>query len=200
MGGRERLAGVLLDPWWWLWRIGVCRSGDGGGGCWVYLVGRRRDGRCDLPLSDRLWDGGSYLVGLETDGVIFHGQAFKRGILREFGNLRNVCKLFEFYLRASHGSLSSDGGVEKKLIRKEKDGWKIDYSGEKPAMPLLDSVNYAVHMTNLCTQGLEQLAAELRADIVRTHSIEDRWASQFQLRSWVNLFFFFFFPFKMCTT
>ncbi|EXC35479.1 putative 1-deoxy-D-xylulose-5-phosphate synthase [Morus notabilis] len=75
-----------------------------------------------------------------------------------------------FYLRASHGSSSSDGGVEKKLIRKEKDGWKIDYSGEKPATPLLDSINYPVHMKNLSTQDLEQLAAELRADIVHTVS------------------------------
>nr|ALD62471.1 1-deoxyxylulose-5-phosphate synthase [Morus alba] len=75
-----------------------------------------------------------------------------------------------FYLRASHGSSSSDGGVENKLIRKEKDGWKIDYSGEKPATPLLDSINYPVHMKNLSTQDLEQLAAELRADIVHTVS------------------------------
>ncbi|CAI0403856.1 unnamed protein product [Linum tenue] len=39
------------------------------------------------------------------------------------------------------------------VIRKEKDGWKIDFSGEKPATPLLDT-------------DLEQLAAELRAEIV----------------------------------
>ncbi|XP_052198115.1 probable 1-deoxy-D-xylulose-5-phosphate synthase 2, chloroplastic isoform X2 [Diospyros lotus] len=68
-------------------------------------------------------------------------------------------------LRAS--AAGSDGDREgKKMIRKEKEGWKIDFSGEKPPTPLLDTVNYPVHMKNLSVQDLEQLAAELRADIV----------------------------------
>ncbi|XP_028754576.1 probable 1-deoxy-D-xylulose-5-phosphate synthase 2, chloroplastic [Neltuma alba] len=61
----------------------------------------------------------------------------------------------------------SDDG-ERTVIRKTNDGWKINYSGEKPATPLLDTVNYPLHMKNLSTQDLEQLAAELRADIVYT--------------------------------
>lgn len=52
------------------------------------------------------------------------------------------------------------------MIKKEKEGWKIDFSGEKPTTPLLDTINYPAHMKNLSTQDLEQLAAELRADIV----------------------------------
>ncbi|XP_065874601.1 probable 1-deoxy-D-xylulose-5-phosphate synthase 2, chloroplastic [Euphorbia lathyris] len=67
-------------------------------------------------------------------------------------------------LRASSGQ--SDGEERKSRINKEKDGWKIDFSGEKPATPLLDTINYPAHMKNLSTQDLEQLAAELRADIV----------------------------------
>ncbi|KAG6489635.1 hypothetical protein ZIOFF_047754 [Zingiber officinale] len=43
---------------------------------------------------------------------------------------------------------------------------QIDYSGEKPPTPLLDTVNFPVHMKNLSTQELEQLASELRAEIV----------------------------------
>ncbi|PON97061.1 Deoxyxylulose-5-phosphate synthase [Trema orientale] len=78
----------------------------------------------------------------------------------------NSCRK-QFCLRAS--LRSSDGG-EENLIRKEKDEWKIEYSSEKPVTPLLDTVNYPVHMKNLSTQDLEQLAAELRADIVHTVS------------------------------
>ncbi|KAI4328121.1 hypothetical protein L6164_020503 [Bauhinia variegata] len=71
----------------------------------------------------------------------------------------------QFYLRASATS-SGDGDGERTIIRKETDGWKINYSDQKPATPLLDTVNYPVHMKNLSTQDLEQLAAELRAEIV----------------------------------
>nr|AFU93069.1 chloroplast 1-deoxy-D-xylulose-5-phosphate synthase [Eucommia ulmoides] len=73
----------------------------------------------------------------------------------------------QFFARASVSK--SDGGDEGKLmIRKENDGWKIDFSGEKPPTPLLDTINFPVHMKNLSVQDLEQLAAELRADIVYT--------------------------------
>lgn len=34
-------------------------------------------------------------------------------------------------------------------IRREKDGWKIDFSCEEPVTPLLDTINYPVHMKNL---------------------------------------------------
>lgn len=77
-----------------------------------------------------------------------------------------------FSVRASLGSSSSSSsdGAEQKLIKKEKDGWKIEYTEEKPVTPLLDTVNYPIHMKNLSSQDLEQLAAELRADIVHTVS------------------------------
>ncbi|XP_030496468.1 probable 1-deoxy-D-xylulose-5-phosphate synthase 2, chloroplastic [Cannabis sativa] len=68
------------------------------------------------------------------------------------------------------GSLCSSDDGEGKFISKEKDEWKIKYSSEKPITPLLDTVNYPVHMKNLSTQDLEQLAAELRADVVHTVS------------------------------
>ncbi|GMI68719.1 CLOROPLASTOS ALTERADOS 1, 1-DEOXY-D-XYLULOSE 5-PHOSPHATE SYNTHASE [Hibiscus trionum] len=54
-------------------------------------------------------------------------------------------------------------------ITKENDSWKIDFSGNKPPTPLLDTINYPLHMKNLSTGELEQLAAEIRADIV--HSV-----------------------------
>ncbi|AET03367.2 putative 1-deoxy-D-xylulose-5-phosphate synthase [Medicago truncatula] len=66
---------------------------------------------------------------------------------------------------------SSNSDEERTVIRKEKDEWKINFSAEKPPTPLLDTVNFPVHMKNLTTEDLEQLAAELRADIV--HSVSD---------------------------
>ncbi|KAK4761442.1 hypothetical protein SAY87_029326 [Trapa incisa] len=79
----------------------------------------------------------------------------------------------QFCFRASaswRSSSSSDCKDSKVAIHKEKEGWKIDFSGDKPATPMLDTINYPLHMKNFSTQDLEQLAAELRADIVYTVS------------------------------
>ncbi|GJN24785.1 hypothetical protein PR202_gb12548 [Eleusine coracana subsp. coracana] len=75
----------------------------------------------------------------------------------------------QFHVRASSGSVND--GTNKVMIRREASTgtWKIDYSGEKPATPLLDTVNYPIHMKNLSIPELEQLAAELRVEIV--HSV-----------------------------
>ncbi|KAH7661941.1 Deoxyxylulose-5-phosphate synthase protein [Dioscorea alata] len=62
----------------------------------------------------------------------------------------------------------SESTGRKTMIRKDKNGWNIEFSGEKPPTPLLDTINYPIHMKNLSSQDLEQLAAELRADIVHT--------------------------------
>ncbi|KAM7261597.1 hypothetical protein ACFE04_020674 [Oxalis oulophora] len=76
---------------------------------------------------------------------------------------------FDFRASSSSSVDNSENDENKKMIRKEKDGWRIDFSEEKPATPLLDTVNYPIHMKNLSVHDLEQLAAELRADIV--HSV-----------------------------
>lgn len=55
------------------------------------------------------------------------------------------------------------------VIRKDEasGSWKVDFSSkEKPPTPLLDTVNYPVHMKNLSPSDLEQLSAELRTEIV----------------------------------
>ncbi|MQL80954.1 hypothetical protein Taro_013413, partial [Colocasia esculenta] len=87
-----------------------------------------------------------------------------------------------FLVRATSGGYREG----KTMIWKEKNEWKIDFSGEKPLTPLLDTINYPAHMKNLSTQvhkpvflssplfqhgqELGQLAAELRAEIVHTVS------------------------------
>ncbi|KAL2338601.1 hypothetical protein Fmac_013047 [Flemingia macrophylla] len=42
----------------------------------------------------------------------------------------------------------------------------LNFSGEKPSTPVLDTINYPIHMKNLSIQGLEELADELREEIV----------------------------------
>ncbi|RZS01312.1 hypothetical protein BHM03_00031151 [Ensete ventricosum] len=110
------------------------------------------------------------------------------------GRLKNRSKGGVFHVRAC--GLGGDG---KMMANKGKSGWTIDFSGEKPPTPLLDTINYPIHMKNLSVQvssspvlsscmtlvitipthsrkeksslqDLEQLAAELRAEIVFTVS------------------------------
>ncbi|MCD9644628.1 1-deoxy-D-xylulose-5-phosphate synthase 2 [Datura stramonium] len=70
----------------------------------------------------------------------------------------------KFLVKASvNGSDETNGKIVRK---KETDSWQIDFSGEKPPTPFLDTVNYPIHMKNLSKEDLEQLAAELRAEIV----------------------------------
>ncbi|OIT38069.1 PREDICTED: probable 1-deoxy-D-xylulose-5-phosphate synthase 2, chloroplastic [Nicotiana attenuata] len=70
----------------------------------------------------------------------------------------------KFLVKASvNGSEEHNGKIVRK---KEKDSWQIDFSGEKPPTPVLDTINYPMHMKNLSKLDLEQLAAEVRAEIV----------------------------------
>lgn len=41
-----------------------------------------------------------------------------------------------------------------------------DYYSERPPTPLLDTINYPIHMKNLSTKELKQLADELRSDVI----------------------------------
>ncbi|QHO02268.1 putative 1-deoxy-D-xylulose-5-phosphate synthase 2 [Arachis hypogaea] len=46
----------------------------------------------------------------------------------------------------------------------------MNFSGEKPETPVLDVVNYRIHMKNLSNEELEALADELHEEIVYTVS------------------------------
>ncbi|KAL1569699.1 1-deoxy-D-xylulose-5-phosphate synthase [Salvia divinorum] len=65
---------------------------------------------------------------------------------------------------------SSESEERNMAMRKEKEDLKLDFSGEKPPTPLLDTINHPIHMNNLTRKDLEQLAAELRQEIVHTVS------------------------------
>ncbi|KAG0468918.1 hypothetical protein HPP92_018246 [Vanilla planifolia] len=74
--------------------------------------------------------------------------------------------LFQLHVRRRPQADNDRRAVAEKV----KSGWTADFTGEKPATPLLDTINYPIHMKNLTTQELEQLTAELRAEIVHTVS------------------------------
>ncbi|XP_059307388.1 probable 1-deoxy-D-xylulose-5-phosphate synthase 2, chloroplastic [Lycium ferocissimum] len=64
-------------------------------------------------------------------------------------------------------SVNGSDEINGKIVgNKEKDSWQIDFSGDKPPTPFLDTINYPMHMKNLSKLDLEHLAAELRAEIV----------------------------------
>ncbi|KAK6127058.1 hypothetical protein DH2020_039199 [Rehmannia glutinosa] len=46
----------------------------------------------------------------------------------------------------------------------------LNFSGEKPSTPILDTINHPIHMKNLSVKELEKLADELREDLVYTVS------------------------------
>ncbi|WVZ09571.1 hypothetical protein V8G54_014101 [Vigna mungo] len=65
--------------------------------------------------------------------------------------------------------------VDSKMVKKsyqpnQQLRRSLNFSGEKPSTPVLDTVNYPIHMKNLSIQELEELADELREEIVYTVS------------------------------
>ncbi|CAA0831216.1 1-deoxy-D-xylulose-5-phosphate synthase-chloroplastic [Striga hermonthica] len=77
----------------------------------------------------------------------------------------------QWCVKACKGGSEAEEGKKTMMavVNNEKDCLKIDFSsGEKPPTPLLDTINYPIHMKNLSKKDLEQLAAELRAEIVHT--------------------------------
>ena len=60
--------------------------------------------------------------------------------------------MFQFCVRASVAGNSDGEEGGKKMIRREKDGWKIYFAGEKPPTQVLDTINFPVQMKNLSPQ------------------------------------------------
>ncbi|KAL0340008.1 UNVERIFIED_CONTAM: putative 1-deoxy-D-xylulose-5-phosphate synthase 2, chloroplastic [Sesamum radiatum] len=61
------------------------------------------------------------------------------------------------------GNTSDDIGVVKTPR-------SLNFSGEKPSTPILDTINYPIHLKNLSLEELEKLSDELREEIVYTVS------------------------------
>ncbi|XP_058067891.1 probable 1-deoxy-D-xylulose-5-phosphate synthase 2, chloroplastic [Magnolia sinica] len=84
---------------------------------------------------------------------------------------KNKCK---YYTIAS--AKDSNSGSDR-AISFTKDGPQhhqncpsLDFSGEKPPTPTLNTINYPIHMKNISTKDLKTLAKELRSEIVYTVS------------------------------
>jgi 1-deoxy-D-xylulose-5-phosphate synthase len=86
---------------------------------------------------------------------------------------QNISTLQWIPLKSKHGTvcaISSDADGDesiKGISTTGKDGpLMIKCSGEKPPTPLLDTINYPIHMKNFNIKELRQLAKELREEII----------------------------------
>lgn len=86
---------------------------------------------------------------------------------------QNISTFQRTPLKFKHGTVSAISshaeGEEsmKGLSNTGEDGpLMIKYSGEKPPTPLLDTINYPIHMKNFNIKELRELAKELREDII----------------------------------
>ncbi|KAK1551188.1 hypothetical protein Q3G72_031643 [Acer saccharum] len=68
-------------------------------------------------------------------------------------------------VRATLDSIKTEGTQQTRPFQKI-----VNFSGEKPSTPILDTINYPVQTKNLSIQQLEELAGELREEIVYTVS------------------------------
>ncbi|KAL6984988.1 1-deoxy-D-xylulose-5-phosphate synthase [Sarracenia purpurea var. burkii] len=77
---------------------------------------------------------------------------------------------FSEHVVAAQGTTNSSG--DSNIVRKIDHQFTrpLNFSGEKPSTPILDTINYPIHMKNLSIEELEKLADELREDIVYTVS------------------------------
>ncbi|EYU43871.1 hypothetical protein MIMGU_mgv1a002143mg [Erythranthe guttata] len=62
--------------------------------------------------------------------------------------------------KKNHQVRKSSNGVYASLSERG------EYFSQKPPTPLLDTINYPIHMKNLSTKELKQLADELRSDVI----------------------------------
>ncbi|CAN1329648.1 Probable 1-deoxy-D-xylulose-5-phosphate synthase 2, chloroplastic [Linum perenne] len=62
--------------------------------------------------------------------------------------------------------MDNNGDNKHNVFETSKERRKLDFSGNKPSTPILDTINFPNHMKNLSTKELESLADELREEIV----------------------------------
>ncbi|KAG6383667.1 hypothetical protein SASPL_156570 [Salvia splendens] len=69
-------------------------------------------------------------------------------------------KVFNSSTRQHERRVASGDGLTRQKTR------SLNFTGEKPPTPILDTINYPIHMKNLSIEELERLADELREEIV----------------------------------
>ncbi|XXG86221.1 hypothetical protein AAC387_Pa11g1155 [Persea americana] len=127
-------------------------------------------------LSTDLRSRGHDLADATTPSLLL---TFRDGALHRVD--RHLRLLAGYSVRA--GGSGDEGKVAR---RKETNSWKIDFSGEKPATPLLDTINYPIHMKNLSTRKTH-LAALFKCT-TQVHGIEDNINSDFHDGASLDMF------------
>nr|QGZ06735.1 DXS2B [Thuja plicata] len=112
------------------------------------------------PVSSMVINGGSSKSESGASGFMVC-QKKKYSSLRRSGTSKRKNGI------VSAKSSNADGDyIIKDVVKRDDSPLKIDYSGEQPPTPLLDTVNHPKHMKNLNVQDLRQLAKELREEII----------------------------------
>ncbi|XP_077215055.1 putative 1-deoxy-D-xylulose-5-phosphate synthase 2, chloroplastic [Tasmannia lanceolata] len=110
---------------------------------------------------------------MEACGVLTRSTMFlPTDLVYEYSPLRKLA----FTAKSLHGNKrklytvacakDNNSNDEKNLQLQQQKPATLDFSGEKPPTPILDTINYPIHMKNLSTKELESLADELRAEII----------------------------------
>jgi 1-deoxy-D-xylulose-5-phosphate synthase len=70
---------------------------------------------------------------------------------------------FAMMMAALQPRRRSSGCVSASLSEREREA---EYYSQRPPTPLLDTINYPIHMKNLSAKELRQLTDELRSDVI----------------------------------
>ncbi|MED6191581.1 hypothetical protein PIB30_001313 [Stylosanthes scabra] len=85
-------------------------------------------------------------------------------------NLTTTTKRVKGVIAAGGVGNNNGGEAEISTMVNLRKKCSVKFTGEKPETPVLDTVNYPIHMKNLSIEELEALADELREEIVYTVS------------------------------
>ncbi|KDP43804.1 hypothetical protein JCGZ_23012 [Jatropha curcas] len=87
-------------------------------------------------------------------------------------NVSNNKRKFNGVVVAALDNNASDDNKNAMVMREDQTQQRrsLNFSGTKPSTPILDTINYPIHMNNLSVQELETLADEIREEIVYTVS------------------------------
>ncbi|KAJ7955748.1 1-deoxy-D-xylulose-5-phosphate synthase [Quillaja saponaria] len=84
-------------------------------------------------------------------------------------SLRKIPRVNNRVIAAAQGD-NATGFEQSTLADRGRGTRSLNFSGEKPLTPILDTINYPTHMNNLGIEELEALADEIREEIVYTVS------------------------------
>lgn len=122
-------------------------------------------GSLAAPVSSVVINGGS--IKSESGASVYGSQGSMVCQKKKYSSLRKSGTSKRKHGIVSAKSNNADGDyIIKDIVKRDDKPLKIQYTGEKPPTPLLDTINHPKHMKNLNVQDLRQLAKELREEII----------------------------------